>query len=220
MSRALINPNLSTVGNPGMCLKFVGDAYAIKKRPYDRARKAFEATKFRHGPSEPLPFDVPVVVWFDWYGTIDGEYDNWGDVAISIPNKGIFGTPKRSQGRGSRFDATVNDRAAWLGGKAKYLGWTEDVDDVRVTEVIAAPAPSSGKRLYFDPIGQTATFYKVAGGTFAMKIKDASYNWRVLEDQGYRVRVNSRSAGGDCWVYIIYQTSAKKGQRIPGRYIK
>lgn len=80
--------------------------------------------------------------------------------------------------------------------------------------------PSSGKRLYFDPIGQTATFYKVSGGTFPMVIKDASYNWSVLEDQGYRVKVNSKSAGGDCWVYIIYQTGAQKGQRIPGRSVR
>lgn len=79
---------------------------------------------------------------------------------------------------------------------------------------------STDKRLYFNPIGQTATFYKVSGGTFPMKIKDASYNWRVLEDQGYRVKVNSASAGGDCWVYIIYQTGTNKGRAIPGRSVR
>lgn len=82
------------------------------------------------------------------------------------------------------------------------------------------PTPSSGKRLYFDPIGQTATFYPVKGGEYKMKIADPSFNWSVLEDQGYRVRVNSKSAGGDCWVYIIYQNGAQKGQRIPGRQVK
>jgi len=82
------------------------------------------------------------------------------------------------------------------------------------------PPVSSGKRLYFDPIGQIATFYPVNGGEYKMKIADASFNWSVLEDQGYRVRVNSKSAGGDCWVYIIYQTGANKGKRIPGRSVR
>lgn len=80
--------------------------------------------------------------------------------------------------------------------------------------------PTGGKRLYFDPIGQVATFYPVKGGEFKMKIADPSFNWSVLEDQGFRVRVNSRSAGGDCWVYIIYQTGANRGQRIPGRQVR
>jgi hypothetical protein len=93
-------------------------------------------------------------------------------------------------------------------------------DPLKLVEEANKPKPSTGKRLHFDPIGQTATFYPVKGGTFPMKIKDASYNWLVLEDQGHRVKVNSASAGGDCWVYIIYQTGANKGKKIPGRYVK
>lgn len=76
---------------------------------------------------------------------------------------------------------------------------------------------NTGYRLYFDPIGQVATFYPIKGGTFSMKIKDPSYNWNVLKNEGNRVLVNSASAGGDCWVYLKYTAT---GNLIPGRYIK
>lgn len=98
--------------------------------------------------------------------------------------------------------------------------WNASLKNYRDPRVVVEEANRPANhvlRLYFDPIGQTATFYKVRGGTFAMKIKDPSYNWRVLENQGNRVRVNSASAGGDCWVYLKYTAT---GKPIPGRYIK
>jgi murein DD-endopeptidase MepM/ murein hydrolase activator NlpD len=104
--------------------------------------------------------------------------------------------------------------------------WNASINNYFDPEVLVTQAAkpqtasASGRRLYFSPIGQTATFYPVKGGTFPMKIKDSSYNWNVLEDQGYRVKVNSASAGGDCWVYIIYQNGADKGKTIPGRTVK
>jgi murein DD-endopeptidase MepM/ murein hydrolase activator NlpD len=79
-----------------------------------------------------------------------------------------------------------------------------------------APAPSTGKRIYFTPIGQTATFYKNSGGTFPMKIKDASYNWAVLAEGDRWVEVTSASAGGRGKLYLI----DKNGKTIPGRYVK
>lgn len=89
---------------------------------------------------------------------------------------------------------------------------------IKTTSPPSTPTPSStGKRVYFDPIGQVATFYKVSGGTFAMKIKDSSYNWNVIKDEGNRVLVYSASAGGNCWVYMKYTAT---GNAIPGRYVK
>lgn len=79
------------------------------------------------------------------------------------------------------------------------------------------PPASSGKRIYFDPIGQVATFYPVKGGEYKMKIADPSFNWNVLKNEGNRVLVNSKSAGGDCWVYLRYTNT---GNAIPGRYLK
>ena len=157
-------------------------------------------------PGTP-PGGVWTPAFFSYYASIGGVYKNWGHVGWHAPDGSFYSDGVRY----ASIDAYMASHAP------KYVGWGESLNDVRVVEWVADPAPSTGQRLYFDPIGQTATFYKVSGGTFAMKIKDASYNWRVLENQGNRVRVNSASAGGDCWVYLKYTSS---GNAIPGRYVK
>lgn len=111
---------------------------------------------------------------------------------------------------------------AYLAGHplVHYLGWGERINGVKVFEWVADPVTppvSIGQRLYFSPVGQTATFYPVAGGSYKMYIKDASYNWAVKENLGNKVRVWSKSAGGDCWVYLKFTST---GATIPGRYIK
>lgn len=104
-------------------------------------------------------------------------------------------------------------------GYADGFGNYYDTEALYQESIKPKPTPpaTGGKRLYFDPIGQTATFYPVKGGTYAMKIKDSTFNWNVLKNEGNRVLVNSKSAGGDCWVYLKYTAT---GKTIPGRYIK
>lgn len=127
----------------------------------------------------------------------------------------IARTGKTGQVTGPHLHCDARTKGtAWNASLSNYRDPRQVVENANKPNY---PAPG-GKRLYFTPTGQTATFYKVKGGTFAMKNINSS--WRVLEDQGYRVRVNSASAGGDCWVYMIWQTGAQKGQKIPGRYIK
>lgn len=174
-NKQLIAPNLSTTDLPGWCLRFVGNAYNIKNRPHDRARKAWAAAVHKHSPSEPLPTDVPVIIHYNWWGTIDGEYDNWGDIAISIPGKGIFGTPKSGSGKGNRFDGSVEARRSWLGGKnpngtarpAEYIGWSEDVNGVRVSEIVKSnePAPQPGSQTYTVQRGDTLSGIAARYGT-------------------------------------------------------
>lgn len=131
-----IEPDLTVKGNPGYCLKLVGDVFHTKDRPFASATEAWNGAKYKHPASEPLPEDRPVVVFYSWNGkpTPQDAYGNWGDVAINIPNKGVFGSPKASDGYGSRFDHSVEERRAWLGGGAQYLGWTEDINGIRISE--------------------------------------------------------------------------------------
>jgi hypothetical protein len=156
--KQLVSPNLNTTDYSGWCLRFGGNAFGTKQRPYDRARKAWEGARFKHSPSEPLPKDAAVLVWFNWYGTIPNsngkpEYDNWGDVAISVPGRGIFGTPKKNAGKSNRFDPSPASRASWLGGKAVYLGWSEDINGVRIAEHVPDPVASSGSSIVVKPGG-------------------------------------------------------------------
>jgi len=107
--------------------------------------------------------------------------------------------------------------------RKKGTTWNASLSNYSDPRTIVAEANKpkpSGKRLYFSPVGQTATFFKVKGGEYKMYIKDSSYNWNVLENQGHRVRVNSKAAGGDCWVYLIYQSGSNKGKAIPGRTVR
>lgn len=133
--KQLIKPDLNTTDLPGWCLRLVGNAFGLKNRPNPHAWAAWSNAKHRH--TDGLP-NAMVPVFFEWWGTIDGEYKNWGDVAIYVPGKGIFGTPKRGSGKSNRWDKDVATRAAWLGGKAKYVGWAEDLNGYRLVE----PAPT------------------------------------------------------------------------------
>lgn len=181
----------------GYCLQNVRLGFGITSK-YANAISAWKGTQQHKDRSFPAG-DVPLFYTYKTDGHINVRLANgkiWSDGDIY-----------------ANLDAYLNGHPA-----VKYLGWGESINGVKVFEWVPDPVtPPSGQRLYFDPIGQTATFYPVRGGTFAMKIKDASYNWRVLENQGNRVRVNSASAGGDCWVYLKYTAT---GQTIPGRYVK
>lgn len=190
--------NRATAGTtPGSCLANTRKGFGIASK-YPCAWQAWEHTQ-QHTGDAPMGVDVPV--FFEY---ID---ENNGHIGVRLAN-GQFWSD------GHIYDSIASYEANHV---PRYVGWGESVNDVRVIEYVADPAPSSGQRLYFDPIGQTATFYRVGGGTFAMKIKDASYNWHVIENQGNRVLVNSASAGGDCWVYLKYTNT---GNTIPGRYVK
>ena len=174
---------------------------------YNTAWEAEQNTTLHAGTP---PGGVWVPVFFSYYATIRGEYKNWGHVGWY--KDGAFYSD------GVKF-ASIADYQAHH--SPRYVGWGESLNGVQVVEYVPDPKPAAkkaaAKRLYFAPIGQTVTFYKESGGTFAMKIKDASYNWNVLEDHGNYVVVSSASAGGRCRVYLKYTAT---GKPIPGRYIK
>jgi hypothetical protein len=176
----------------GSCLANTRKGYGIASK-YPNAWAAWLNTQ-QHTGKPPEGLDVPVFFWY-----INGSN---GHIGVRLANGKFW----------SDGDIYASIAAYEAVKKPDYVGWGESINGVSVLERVA----EAGQRLYFDPIGQTATFYPVKGGTFAMKIKDASYNWSVLENQGNRVRVNSASAGGDCWVYLKYTNT---GSTIPGRYV-
>ena len=148
--RQLKNPNLKHTDLPGWCLRFVRNAFGVSSK-WDYAWQSWEASPTKH--TDGLPSDVCVPVWFTWTGTIDGVKRNWGDVAVWVPGSGVFGTPLKGGGNGSRWWPSVEERARAIGGGAQYVGWTEDVNGVRVVEPspppqpAPAPAPPPSKQL-------------------------------------------------------------------------
>ncbi len=137
--RQLKQPDLNKTDSPGWCLRLVRNAFSIGSR-YEYAWQSWEASPTKH--TDGLPGDVAVPVWFTWEGTIDGKKRNWGDVAIHVPGRGVFGTPLKGGGNSNRWWPDVDARARAIGGGARYVGWTEDVNGARVVEPSPPPAPA------------------------------------------------------------------------------
>lgn len=223
--KQLKSPNLNTKDSPGWCLRHAGNSFDIKPRPYAYATLAWQGAKHKH--TDALP-DAAVPVWFTWEGTIDGVYKNWGDVAIWVPGKGVFGTPLRGGGNSNRIDATPEARAKAIGGNARYLGWSEDLNGVRLVEPLPEPQPTAASRPAMPPkdssiqlVGPVErTTFRAGTTNVAGKLKvgrgDSRYVYVV---RGYdakypgRILINSASAGGNGVALALYYTN---GNRIEG----
>ena len=129
--KQLISPNPNQTGKSLWCLKFAGDVFSLQNRPYDYATQAWNATKYKH-QTDVMP-DVAVPVWFTWTGTIDKVKQNWGDVAVWVPGVGVIGSPLKGK-TGQHRCANVYERAKAIGGGAQYLGWSEDLNDIRLVK--------------------------------------------------------------------------------------
>ncbi len=131
MATQLRSPNLNTTDLHGWCLRLVLHAYGFNTGA-DFARQEWDRNTTKH--TDALP-DVMVPVFYSWTGTIDGITRDWGDVAIWVPGRGVFGTPQRGAGNSNRWDASVEARRAWLGGGAQYLGWTEQLNGTQLVQL-------------------------------------------------------------------------------------
>lgn len=125
-------PNFSTTGLPGWCLGVVLHAYDFSSGAYC-ARDEWD----RNGTKryDALPTDVAVPIFYSWIGTIDNVTRDFGDVAIHVPGRGVFGSPM-SGGVANRWDSSIDSRRVAIGGGAKYLGWTEQLNGTNLIELI------------------------------------------------------------------------------------
>lgn len=158
-----------------------------------------------HSGSPPLGVWTPA--FFSFYATIDGVYKNWGHVGWHSPT-GKFYSDGVAYSSISAYTASHSP---------KYVGWGELLNGVRVVKYVAAPVPTGKRTLLHLNKGTITTTYDKNGSIYA---RDDTYNYTILQDLGYKVQIHSNSVGGNCWVYLIYQTGDKKGQTIPGRWAK
>lgn len=137
---ALVPPRLGTEDDPGMCLRFSQSFFGAPVR-YRSAWEAWQNQTYRHPPSDPLP-NVPVLLWYSHWGTYGRplSYENWGHVTPYVPGDAIYSSPDNpwagwSQ---SRFSTIAEVERAF---NCKYVGWSEDINGLRVAE----PEPATGK---------------------------------------------------------------------------
>lgn len=124
----LKNPNLSVEGVSGECLVYVRKMYGINAM-YLTAIAGWNGAKYKH-PGETPPTNVDVPLWFT-YGTE-------GHVALNVPGKGIFSV----SAQGDKVFASIAALEDYIKG-ATYLGWSEDIDGVRVVEQVAVLAANT-----------------------------------------------------------------------------
>lgn len=131
MSRQLVNPNPDTVDGAGFCLRFTQTVWGAPAR-YESAWQAWNATTYKHGTGEPLP-DVSVILWFSHFGTYGNppRYDNWGHVVTYFPGRGFLSSP--GSGVGQLWLDSI--RAVESTFASKYVGWSEDINGLRVAEI-------------------------------------------------------------------------------------
>lgn len=130
------SPDLNTQDYPGWCLRFTQTAWNAPVMYYC-ARDSWDASGFKH--TDGLP-SVAVPVYWSWVGTINGETRDWGHVAVLLPDGRVLSSPLYwSQGYGQSIVSSVDEVSRILG--ATYLGWTEDMNGLRVVDWADAPAP-------------------------------------------------------------------------------
>lgn len=117
----LINPDLSIVGEIGMCLHYAGLVFGISSGP-DTAWKAWQQTQFKH-TDQNFPSGVSFPVWFSGAGGA-------GHVAVYTPN-GIYSSPY-SLASGHNVLSSIAQVEKLYG--VKYVGWSEDIEGKRVIE--------------------------------------------------------------------------------------
>ena len=132
------------------CLKFVQDAYDEEtgaNTDIDRSGYAKEAAEKLNAAenNEGLP-PKGTFVFYDWYGEVDGVYDHWGHVGLSIGNGEIihnFGTSIKKQDYKSLDQTTL-----------PYIGWAYPP----LTPPINRRYPLSGNMYGSDEKDITGTF--------------------------------------------------------------
>lgn len=135
---ALVPPRLGTEDDPGMCLRFSQSFFGAPVR-YRSAWEAWQNQTYRHPVTDPLP-NVPVLLWYSHWGTYGDplSYENWGHVTPYVPGDAIYSSPDNpwagwSQ---SRFSTIAEVERAF---NCKYVGWSEDINGLRVAENLGAP---------------------------------------------------------------------------------
>lgn len=138
----LVTPNTSVQDYAGFCLRFVQSVNGSPAR-YASAWDAWLATEHKH-ETRDLP-DVSVPCWFEHWGTY-GEpptYGNWGHVVQYVPGAGFVSSPVGKLGTyGQSWFGTLEEVERTF--NARFVGWSEDINGLKVVENTFTPDPASG----------------------------------------------------------------------------
>ena len=136
MSLQLVTPNPDVNDQAGFCLRFTQSVWGAPVR-YATAWESWLNTQYKHPTSEPVPSDVSSIIWFDHWGTYGGQYGQYGHVVSFIVGRGYLSSPLSGYGQ-KWFDTIEEIERAF---NATYVGWSEDINGLRVVEISKQPVP-------------------------------------------------------------------------------
>jgi len=127
----LIQPNYAINIKAGLCLKYSRSVFGIDA-VYDPAWQAWQKVQYRH-EDKNFP-DASVPVWFDWWGKLPGDTvkKQYGHVAVRDKSGIIWSSPLSGIGRA--WFNSIEDLVKAFGNGMKYVGWSEDINNVRVVQ--------------------------------------------------------------------------------------
>lgn len=143
MGIQLVQPNTSVTDGAGWCLRFTQSVWGAPAR-YNSAWDAWNATEYKHYNRE-MPTES-VIVWFSHYGSYGTppSYANWGHVVSYISGRGFLSSP--GSGVGQKWLATIEEVERVF--NAKFVGWTEDINGLRVAKISAPQKLTEGNEMY------------------------------------------------------------------------
>jgi hypothetical protein len=159
----LVQPNLSVVGKVTWCLLYARQVFSADKVEAT-AWDAWTNADYKH--TDALP-DVAVPVWFSYWGTINGIYQNWGHVAVYVPGQGFYSSPYKTTQTHAVL-SSISEVERIYG--CKYVGWSEDISNVRVAKDIGMIVDKNNlKYLYLGIYGETVADEKLASDNWIGK---------------------------------------------------
>ena len=145
--------SLAVSGLSGWCLNYARRAFNVGPK-YANAWQAWNNTAYKH--TEGLP-NVAVPVWYRW-GSL-------GHVAVYFPGVGVKSTTKK----GMQVFKSPEALASFIGGT--YVGWSEDINGVRVCAPVAVPPPKPS----------TVYYTVVRGDTLSGIARKYGTTWQYLQ---------------------------------------
>ncbi|WP_275779729.1 hypothetical protein [Paenarthrobacter sp. Y-19] len=143
MTKQLITPNPNIPCKPGWCLQYVRETFGIKPGVYPSATAGWVNAQYKHQDQNFPNAWVPL-----WFFMKD---EPLGHVVLRAPDGSIFSTSDPSTVPHHHPNlADLMAYYAYWGLPLTYLGWSEDIERVRVVEVSdsieyageVTPAPS------------------------------------------------------------------------------
>lgn len=134
----IVQPNVAINENAGWCLSYARRVFGAPVVEAS-AWAGWMSTEHPH-EDRNWPKGVAFPVWFDWTGDVGSGRFQYGHVAVMVADGTVWSSPLSGYGRA--WFKTVDDLTRAFGGGMSYVGWSEDISDVRVIK--------GGNQVYVD----------------------------------------------------------------------